>query len=594
VLLALFWPELSTERARGALRQLLFQLRRALGPRALHADRETIFLAHDALSSDVQVFERRLAAGDRAGAMDVYCGPLLEGFFVDGVSAALEEWIETERRRLNGKAFLAARELADEAERSGNGIAAAQWARAAVALAPDNEIAVRRFIEILDAFGDRSGALRVAEDFARRISAEFEATPSAETQALIAAVRARGPLPERTTTDAVPKVDRATAAIPVGPVAQSPPAVREAKPRRVLLAVFALFIAAVGGAALLITRSGRGATVDTGDTSAMSPPITISSPVARGLYAEGLRRYNSIDMRESARLFGAALAEDSSCAMCAYYAAQADASFDEPSSARMFQLAMRLSDRVSEAERLFIHFQWADITNSVSRSAAAESLVSRYPNWAEAQTAAAQAAKMSGNWLAAADHIRRVLASAPPRDSTSGARCPLCAAKLELYDTYEAADSLPAALRLAQTWVQAEPHSRRAWLQLSHALAESGRYDEARAAIDSSTRYAMGTEDDVIEHAQIEIRAGNFAVADRLLTTLSQTGNANSQNDALWFSSSACGPRGVFTKRCGSSRVRCDAPRRRPRRALATTSLRKARCCSSLASIVARRLRSRA
>src|SRR6185437_2778669 len=236
----------------------------------------------------------------------------------------------------------------------------------------------------------------------------------------------------------------------------------------------------------------------------------------------GLRRYNSIDMRESARLFGAALAEDSSCAMCAYYAAQADASFDEPAGARMFQLAMRLSDRVSEAERLFIHFQWADVTNSVSRSAAAESLVSRYPNWAEAQTAAAQAAKMSGNWLAAADHIRRVLASAPPRDSTSGARCPLCAAKLELYDTYEAADSLPAALRLAQTWVQAEPRSRRAWLQLSHALAESGRYDEARAAIDSSTRYAMGTEDDVIEHAQIEIRAGNFAVADRLLTTLSQ------------------------------------------------------------------------
>jgi tetratricopeptide (TPR) repeat protein len=79
------------------------------------------------------------------------------------------------------------------------------------------------------------------------------------------------------------------------------------------------------------------------------------------------------------------------------------------------------------------------------------------------------------------------------------------------------------------------PHSRLGWRELSHVLAESGRYEEARLAMDSSTRYASGTDDDVIEHAQIEIRAGNFDVADRLLTTLAQTGNANSRHDALWF-----------------------------------------------------------
>ncbi|MGH7623320.1 MAG: tetratricopeptide repeat protein, partial [Gemmatimonadaceae bacterium] len=162
-------------------------------------------------------------------------------------------------------------------------------------------------------------------------------------------------------------------------------------------------------------------------------------------------------------------------------------------------------------------------------------LVARYPDWPEAQTAAAEAANMEGAWLAAADHLRRAIASEPVPDTASGARCRACETRLLLVATYKAADSLAAALRVAQALVRAQPHSRVAWLELSHALGESGRYDDARAALDSSTRYATGTDDDVIEHAQIEIRARNFATADRLLTTLAQTGNANSGSDALWY-----------------------------------------------------------
>ena len=99
LLLALFWPELSTDRARGALRQILFHLRRVVGDDVVSADRENIALVQDALSCDVVDFVRRLASGDRSSAMDLYRGPLLGGFFVDGVSAALEEWIDGARRR---------------------------------------------------------------------------------------------------------------------------------------------------------------------------------------------------------------------------------------------------------------------------------------------------------------------------------------------------------------------------------------------------------------------------------------------------------------------------------------------------------------
>ncbi len=65
-LLALFWPELPTARPRAVLRQLLFHLRRALGAAALRTDRQSIALAHDALSYDVVAFEQALARDSTA------------------------------------------------------------------------------------------------------------------------------------------------------------------------------------------------------------------------------------------------------------------------------------------------------------------------------------------------------------------------------------------------------------------------------------------------------------------------------------------------------------------------------------------------
>src|SRR6476646_5789243 len=53
-LLGYFWPELSELRARGALRQTLFQLRQALGEDTLSAAREQqLALREDTVSCDV-------------------------------------------------------------------------------------------------------------------------------------------------------------------------------------------------------------------------------------------------------------------------------------------------------------------------------------------------------------------------------------------------------------------------------------------------------------------------------------------------------------------------------------------------------------
>ena len=96
-LLALFWPELSSTRARAALRQALFQLRRGLGQSVLERGRAVVALSPEAISCDVVDFEQALARGDRAAAMELYRGPLLHGFFIDGSVFAANPGMSDER-----------------------------------------------------------------------------------------------------------------------------------------------------------------------------------------------------------------------------------------------------------------------------------------------------------------------------------------------------------------------------------------------------------------------------------------------------------------------------------------------------------------
>src|SRR4029077_15861035 len=63
--------------------------------------------------------------------------------------------------------------------------------RRSIELAPSDEGLVRRLIALLDRQGDRAGALAAYDAFARRLAAEYDAEPAAETKALLAAVRAR-------------------------------------------------------------------------------------------------------------------------------------------------------------------------------------------------------------------------------------------------------------------------------------------------------------------------------------------------------------------------------------------------------------------
>lgn len=189
-LLALFWPDLDTSHARAALRQSMYFLRRHLGPGALltRGRGEEVSVASD-LWCDAVAFETALGEERHEDALELYRGPLLDGFHVTGAGEEFEHWLDGERRRLELEAKQAALDLSRAAERDDDLDGALRWARRALALEPLDEEAARRLIGLLDRHGDRAGALRAYEELVARIDLELGVPPASETERLAARIR---------------------------------------------------------------------------------------------------------------------------------------------------------------------------------------------------------------------------------------------------------------------------------------------------------------------------------------------------------------------------------------------------------------------
>lgn len=191
LLLSLFWPEQSPERARNALRQALHQLRRALGKEVVVSrGADAIAVDGSQLWCDANAFDAALARGSLEEALALYGGDLLPGFAVDG-APSFDHWLEDTRAALRGRATRAAWSLAAQQERAGNAVAAADSARRAWALALDDEAGLRHLMKLLDRLGDQGGALDAYAGFAHRLERDSGARPALETKALVEAIRTR-------------------------------------------------------------------------------------------------------------------------------------------------------------------------------------------------------------------------------------------------------------------------------------------------------------------------------------------------------------------------------------------------------------------
>jgi serine/threonine-protein kinase len=170
-LLALLWSDLTLDRARQALRSTLHKLRQLLGEGVIVSrGADELALAPETLHCDARECERALDEGRLEDACALYAGDLLAGFWLSD-APEFERWLEDRRAALRHRILDAFRRLAERESAAGRHGAAAGWARRAVAIAPDDEDALRRLMDHLDRADDRAGALTAYREFARRLVA---------------------------------------------------------------------------------------------------------------------------------------------------------------------------------------------------------------------------------------------------------------------------------------------------------------------------------------------------------------------------------------------------------------------------------------
>ncbi|MEO8452217.1 MAG: BTAD domain-containing putative transcriptional regulator [Gemmatimonadota bacterium] len=207
-LLGLFWPDLSAEEARRALRQALHAIRRFLEDDILESrPDDSIAVTGDGSWCDAVAFERALDAGRTEQALGLYQGTFLDGVFVADASPEFEQWADLVRGRLRERATRASISLAALARSTEDHAAEVRWAELACRLAPEDEASARHLMGALADSGNRTLALRTYEKFAKRMVDDFGAEPSRETQAFAQTLRAA---PVISPADAVPVADTAS------------------------------------------------------------------------------------------------------------------------------------------------------------------------------------------------------------------------------------------------------------------------------------------------------------------------------------------------------------------------------------------------
>ena len=190
-LASLFWPESGQDHARANLRKLLLTIRRAVGNEILEArGDEEVRLNGDRVWCDAAEFANCLRQGEFDRAMELYRGPLLAGFTLEG-AFAFQEWLDTTRSYFAREAVKLALRSAESLVRANERTRAADIAQFTLRIEPEleDEHQLRKLISLLDQMGDRIGAVRLYERFTQRLWQNYRVAPARETRELMERVR---------------------------------------------------------------------------------------------------------------------------------------------------------------------------------------------------------------------------------------------------------------------------------------------------------------------------------------------------------------------------------------------------------------------
>jgi tetratricopeptide (TPR) repeat protein len=248
--------------------------------------------------------------------------------------------------------------------------------------------------------------------------------------------------------------------------------------------------------------------------------ITSVSLVARRLYEEGLRAYYGDDRTTAAQLFQAALEDDSTFAMAAYYLALTQVGTAPDSEAAYWSRATRLAPRASDRERLLIQAAAAFTQDDARALAIAETLTVRYPDDIDGKQIIGERRLAEGNFVAAtAAFLSVARADSVGRRGAAG-RCRSCDAMHRAVWVSLTADSLDQAERLAREVIRWNPYLPGGYGLLGMVQQRRWRFDEALATY--QRQHEVSPPSVTLRPVMLLIaqRKGDFVALDSLATTM--------------------------------------------------------------------------
>ena len=183
----LLWSSRPREQARASLRQEIRRLLEALKP----AGTEVLAVTRDHLSLRpgvvwVDVEEVMRATTDQPASLSLFDGDLLED--LDGTDPTFDAWLTTERERLRDRARTVAEALLREQVEPEAAIPAAQRL---LQIDRAHEGAWRALMRAHAANGERGMAIQAYDRCRAVLADQLDASPSAETETLLAEIRGR-------------------------------------------------------------------------------------------------------------------------------------------------------------------------------------------------------------------------------------------------------------------------------------------------------------------------------------------------------------------------------------------------------------------